>query len=101
MILCVLFWHVYCLVISSKNRGAAVKVLGQPKKNEIKKIVSVKVSELTLQKAVQLERFIKYSSAQGIWGRDEKLLHCNLLLVPTSRNYTVLLALGRSNNKKL
>ena len=59
------------------------------------KVMSVKVSPVSHKKAVQLERFLKYSGANKAWGKDEKLLRCNLLLVPTSKNYTVLLAMGR------
>jgi hypothetical protein len=63
-----------------------------------KEVVSVKVSTLAHKKAVQLERFQAYSSAKSVWGKDQKLLQCNILQVPTSKNYTVLLAMGR--NKK-
>jgi hypothetical protein len=59
------------------------------------KVMSVKVSSVSHKKAIQLHKFLKYSSAKRAWGKDQKLLQCNLLLVPTSKNYTVLLALGR------
>jgi hypothetical protein len=58
-------------------------------------VMSVKVSTVTEKKVVQLHKFLKYSSAKRAWGKDQKLLRCNLLLVPTSKNYTVLLAMGR------
>lgn len=64
-------------------------------KVEKEKVMSVKVSTVTHKKAVQLHKFLKYSSAKRAWGKDQKLLRYNLLLVPTSKNYTVLLALGR------
>jgi len=57
--------------------------------------MAVKVSLKTHQKAIQLHKFQKLSQANGAWGRDQQLLRCNLLLVPTSINYTVLLAMGR------
>ena len=63
------------------------------------KVMAVKVSNSTHSKAVQLHKFKKYSGAHRAWGKDQKLLHCNLLLVPTSINYTVLLALGRGNRE--
>ncbi len=65
-----------------------------------KEVVSVKVSTISKKKAVQLERFLKYSSAKRAWGKDQKLLRVNLLLVPTSKNYTVLLAMGRHKKSK-
>lgn len=58
-------------------------------------VMSVKVSNDVEKKVVQLHKIRKYSSAHHVWGKDQKLLRYNLLLVPTSRNYTVLLALGR------
>lgn len=63
---------------------------------EKQKVVSVKVSTISHKKAIQLERFLKFSSAKRVWGKDQKLLRCNLLLIPSSKNYTVLLAMGRS-----
>lgn len=60
------------------------------------KVMSVKVSTSAHEKAVQLHKFQKYSTANRAWGKDEKLLKCNLLLVPSSKNYTVLLAMGRN-----
>lgn len=61
-----------------------------------KGIVSVRVSTESHKKARLLERFQKYSSAKGAWGKDQKMMRCNLLLVPTSKNYTVLLAMGKN-----
>jgi hypothetical protein len=62
-------------------------------------VMQVKVSTVSHKKAVQLHKFQKYSDAKRAWGKDQKLLQCNLLLVPTSKNYTVLLALGRGRTK--
>jgi hypothetical protein len=64
-------------------------------KSEKDKLMSVRVSTVTHKKVVQLHKFQKYSTADRAWGKDQKLLQCNILLVPTSKNYTVLLALGR------
>ncbi|MEO5970321.1 MAG: hypothetical protein ABIQ95_10380 [Bdellovibrionia bacterium] len=58
-------------------------------------VMAVKVSLQTHQKAIQLHKFQKLSLASRAWGKDQQLLRCNLLLVPTSINYTVLLAMGR------
>ena len=58
-------------------------------------VMAVKVSLKSHQKAVQLLKFQKLSLASRAWGKDQHLLRCNLLLVPTSINYTVLLAMGR------
>jgi hypothetical protein len=74
-----------------------VDTLSEAEKRAKKKVMSVKVSTTAHNKAVQLQKFLDYSSAKRAWGKDQKLLHCNLLLVPTSKNYTVLLAMGRRN----
>ena len=50
------------------------------------------------QKAAQLQKFMTLSGAKRAWGKDQKLLRCNLLLVPTNINYTVLLAMGRKKS---
>jgi hypothetical protein len=65
-----------------------------------KSVVSVRVSSVSHKKATQLERFQKFSTANKVWGKDQKLLRCNLLLVPTSKNYTVLLAMGKNKAHK-
>ena len=57
--------------------------------------VNVKVAIEVENKALQLQKFVRYSSARYAWGKDHQLLRCNLLLVPSSTNYTVLLCLGR------
>jgi hypothetical protein len=57
--------------------------------------MSVKVSNDVEKKVVQLHKIRKYSDSTPTWGRDQKLLKYNLLLVPSSKNYTVLLALGK------
>jgi len=62
-----------------------------------KKVMSVKVSIPSHKKALQLQKFMDYASAVHAWGKDEKLLRCNLLLVPNNINYTVLLAMGKYN----
>jgi hypothetical protein len=58
-------------------------------------VMSVKVSSTVEKKVVQLHNIQRYSDSNPTWGRDQKLLRYNLLLVPSTRNYTVLLALGR------
>ncbi len=60
-----------------------------------KQVTAVRVSISTHKKAEQLQKFLTLSSAKRAWGKDQKLIRCNLLLVPTSKNYTVLLAMGR------
>jgi hypothetical protein len=57
--------------------------------------MNVRVSNLTHSKAIQLNQYIKYSSANHVWGKDQAMLKSNLLLVPTSINYVVLLAMGK------
>ncbi len=64
-----------------------------------KGIPSVKVSVQSKKKAEQLRKFMKLSKAKRFWGKDQKLLGANLLLVPSSIHYKVLLALGRSKKK--
>ncbi len=64
------------------------------------KVMKVHVSELTYGKAFQLYKFIKYSAAKYAWGKDKKLLQGNPLLVSDSRNYTVLLAMGRNRQTR-
>ena len=58
-------------------------------------VMNVKVSTDVERKAVQLHKIQKYSFANRAWGKDQKILRYNLLIVPNSKNYTVLLALGR------
>jgi hypothetical protein len=58
--------------------------------------VNVRVSGLSESKARQLQKYLHLSKAEHAWGKDSKLLRSNLLLVPTAKNYTVLLALSRS-----
>ncbi len=58
-------------------------------------VMNVKVSGDVEKKVVQLHKIQKYSFANHAWGKDQKLLKYNLLLVPSSKNYTVLLALGK------
>ena len=60
-------------------------------------VMSVKVSSDVEKKVVQLHKIRKYSFANHAWGKDQKLLKYNLLLAPNSKNYTVLLALGRKD----
>ncbi len=74
---------------------ATIETLEKIQKQKSEKTINVKVSAVSRKKAAQLERFLRYSSAKSAWGKDQKLLHCNLLLVPTAKNYTVLLAMGR------
>lgn len=69
-------------------------------KDEKSEVMPVKVSSLAHSKATQLDKFMRYSSAERAWGKDEKLLRYNLLLVPSSKNYTVLLAMGKNKKKK-
>ncbi|MGZ3686963.1 MAG: hypothetical protein ACXWPM_06805 [Bdellovibrionota bacterium] len=54
----------------------------------------LKVSKNSQSKMNQLGKYLTYSHAQ-VWGRDTKLLRSNLLVSPHSRNYTVLMAMGR------
>ena len=61
-------------------------------------VMNVKVSAEVENKVVQLHKFVRYAAAKHAWGKDGQLLRCNLLLVPTSKNYTVLLALGKRNS---
>lgn len=58
-------------------------------------VVNVKVSTVAHRKAVQLERFMRLSAANRVWGKDQKLIKYNILQVPNVRNYSVLLAMGR------
>ncbi len=58
-------------------------------------VMSVRVSNDVEKKVVQLHKIQKYSFANHAWGKDQKLLKYNLLLAPNSKNYMVLLALGR------
>ncbi len=63
-------------------------------------VTNVCVSSTVQYKAEQLERLLTLNSAHQLWGKDQTLLRCNLLLVPTNRHYSVLLALGRKNRGK-
>jgi hypothetical protein len=81
--------------VEAFDEAGKVEVDATIERVEKEKVMSVKVSTVSHKKAVQLHKFLKYSSAKRAWGKDEKLLRYNLLLVPTSKNYTVLLALGR------
>jgi hypothetical protein len=80
-----------------KLAGGYVEIIDNDGNGNTKnqEVMSVKVSLKTRQKAIQLHKFQKLSLANRAWGKDEKLLRCNLLLVPTSINYTVLLAMGK------
>lgn len=71
--------------------------VNESEKQQGKNGVSVKVSQLTHNKTVQLERLMKYSTANNAWGKDQKMLRCNILQVPTSKNYMVLLAMGKNS----
>ena len=71
----------------------------QSKQVKKKQVISVKVSSETYDKAIQLNKFIKLTTSKGFWGKDQKLLYCNLLLVPRTINYQVILALGKSKSK--
>ena len=61
--------------------------------------MTVKVSPSSYRKAIQLSKFLTLSGAIRAWGKDEKLHRCNLLLVPSAKNYMVLLAMGQTNSQ--
>lgn len=64
--------------------------------------MAVQVSSESRKRAVRLHKFVQLSSCgTGVWGNDQRLLKCNLLLVPNSINYAVLLAMGRSHRHPL
>lgn len=89
-------WLAFALLCDAAQveRDQVERMIDAPKYMR-KEVVSVRVSNVTHKKAVQLERFERYSGAKRAWGKDQKLLRCNLLLVPTSINYKVILAMGR------
>lgn len=64
-----------------------------------RKVVSVQVSTVSHRKAVQLERFMAFSSAKRLWNKDQRLIRYNILAVPNAANYKVLLAMGRQSKK--
>jgi hypothetical protein len=76
----------------SLDRFSRFEKLAEEKNREV---MTVRVSAKSHKKAVQLHKFQRLSQANRAWGKDEKLLRCNLLIVPTSVNYKVLLAMGR------
>lgn len=69
--------------------------MGGPFVQDEKDVTLVRVSEATRKKAAQIQKFMNLSAASHAWGKDQKLLRSNILLVPTSINYRVVLAMGR------
>lgn len=59
------------------------------------KVMPVRVSHVTYKKVEQLNKILNYATTNYVWARDVNVLKCNLFLVPTSINYSVLLAMGR------
>lgn len=67
-----------------------LKMMGRMQKPENDSI-KVRVSSGSYSKFLLLNKYLNYSSAR-VWGRDTKLIRSNLLLTPSCKNYTVLLA---------
>lgn len=70
-------------------------VRGDREKTNRSKVLNVQVSNGSFKKATLLERFISYSGENRSWGKDQKLLRYNILQVQNTKNYRVLLAMGR------
>ena len=79
--------------MSSKH--IPISIDRKPELTSIKTLLPVWVSAQSQSKATQLQKFLTLAASKRAWGKDQKLLQANLLLVPTSKNYTVLLAMGR------
>lgn len=60
-------------------------------------VMPIRVSAFCHKKAAQLNKFLVLNGAKSAWGKDQALIRTNLLQVPTSINYRVLLAMGRKN----
>jgi hypothetical protein len=62
--------------------------------------MSVYASYAVQNKVAQLDRLATLNSAHQVWGKDQKILRCNLLLLPTNKHYSVMLALGCKSRGK-
>ncbi len=62
----------------------------------------VRLSSQSVHKALQLENLARYGAdSNRLFVKDDQLKRCNLLLLPQSKNYRVLLALGRNNREAI
>lgn len=59
----------------------------------------VKVSDKTEEKVALLKKLMRYSLADHAWGKDQKMLRYNILQVPATQNYKVLIAMGQKSRR--